>query len=436
MFGQTDNTSQRYLVIQSPSAPLWCDQYIAPGKRNWLMHYAYRTYTYTGAATALTLPPFAAPNTFYSLNDWDGGTHVPPTFPIGRAGGQDWAYVPYGTAFWAGVSAFEGPAANFGGYFQVEIDVYDGQDFRTIAYDIGTSGSAQIRGWFGVTYQPLTLGDPTWARLRSVTNHSASFDITGAGDLQVSYIVMVMPFSSATIDDSKTKAWRALLPLASSTLIDGKASVAPYNTSRLTAASLLLTNVTAELSKEGSILAARLNPSQYNVFNFSKRDMSEVSNKEKANLPLHNGLYTFVAPEVLELTDHVTTRIPVISGASSVTTGFVPVIHLDNLPYANCIMLSDQNPSSVSMMNVTFCMHLEFMTSLQLFPVGYSRQNLDSYHAALVALAGTGFFFENPTHWAAVVSAIKRALSASWPVLKPALLMGAKAAGASLLSSL
>lgn len=426
-------TKQRWLLIQSPSVPLWRDtKGVFPNL--WTARLAFRQNGFTGAATLQGVTPFAMPNTFDEVFDWSPSTPLseakPSTTVLGRAVGCDWQYVPYGSQFWVGLN-LSALATTFAGTLDVHLDLFDGGDITTNTYPIGTSGSPQITGWFGSVYTPQ-LGSPVWVRVTQITNRDSSYNVSGAGTLLSNVYSFVLPEGATTLTTAASTLMRGLFPLPSATLIDGSATTAPYQSSRLTAASLLLTNVTAELNKEGSILAARLNPAQFNVFNFDTANLSGVHSVEKANLALKTGIYSYVAPQVLPLRDHCVKRRSTNGGSS----GMIPIVYLEDLPYANCIILSDQNAATPSQMNVTFCMHLEFMTSLQIFPIGYSKLSVDAYHEALVALAGTGFFFENPTHWANVVSAIKRALSASWPFLKPALISGAKAAGTALLSSL
>jgi len=425
--GVTANTAQRWMVMQNPVVPVWCDQVAFRGIDTAIC--ARDQLTWPSAATGQAIPHLDVTQNFAHFTNIINGASIDENIPvIGVAGARQWAYAPNGTAVDVGIRVSSAVTGSYSGAIDVLVESYNGNDYSTSVVSVGTSAASRFTGWLGLGAMSQFNG-PCWYRIASVTSTNASYSVTAAGTAYFELILSVRPATVLYDVAYLGTSWTGMLPWAPGVYVNGLASNVPYESSRCTAVSLLLTNVTAELSKEGSILAARLNPNTKNPWTFNASTLAGVADSDKANLGLKNGLYTFLAPQILPMRDYTVSVLDLSYKRN-------PVVYLEDLPYCNVAILSDQNAATVSAMNVTLSFHVEFMSSLQLFPVGYSHVDPMAFHQALLVLARTGFFFENPSHWAALSSRIKALMSKSWPYLKPALVSGARAAGTTLLSSL
>nr|WPR18210.1 MAG: hypothetical protein [Chemarfal virus 155] len=188
-------------------------------------------------------------------------------------------------------------------------------------------------------------------------------------------------------------------------------TVAPFQNTRVTAAGLLLTNVTKVLNKEGTVLAARLTPAQ-SPFDPANAALGSRNVMEKYFGPLEMGCYTFTSPtpESMTFTDAT-------YGASS----NFPQIDLQNLGMCNLVRLVDTTTADTSTIAFTVDWHVEFRTTSVLFPLSVTATPLEEYQAAQVALAMMGNFFENPVHLPMIAAlagtAAKQVASALGPVL-------------------
>jgi hypothetical protein len=163
-------------------------------------------------------------------------------------------------------------------------------------------------------------------------------------------------------------------------------SPVPYQSTRVTAVSLLCTNVTQVLNKNGTVIAGRLSPATDNPFTANEATLMGLHPAEKAWLPLETGLYTYCPPstDLTEFWDYTT-------GSQN-----TPVYRLDNTSLVNVAIL--QSVGVVSSMALTVTTHLEFRTTSALFQIALSGYTLETLHVAQLALAAAGFFFENPEH--------------------------------------
>lgn len=413
---------QRWAMFQNPVLPVWCDKPLNRGID--IATFSIETLTFPGAASGEPVPQMVSASDMIGYGNWINGTRASSGI-VGVACNRQWVYTPYGSRIQIGVRAVG--AISFSGTLQATYEMYDGGNVQTTTAVISTSGDSGFVGWKSVV-ATISKDGYSWARLAKIESINASYSVAAAGNVVFGAELCVTP-GVLTYDQANVSGgveWNTMQPWTPGVGINSDASTVPYQSSRLTSASLLLSNVTSYLNQEGSILAARINPSTKSPWTFDAATLAGISDTDKANLKLATGVYTFLAPEILPMRDYYVVA----------SDGMHPVMYLDDLPYTNVLILSDQNPTSVSNVNVTFSMHVEFMSSLQLFPVGYSHVDPMMYHQALLALARTGFFFENPTHFKDLAKRIGALMSAGWRFAKPALITGAKAAGASLLQSL
>lgn len=195
-------------------------------------------------------------------------------------------------------------------------------------------------------------------------------------------------------------------------------STLPYGRTRLNASAALFTNVTAALSKEGTILASRLKPSVVDPWSFTVSNLNSVHPSLRYFGPLEKGLYTFTTPSgnLDGFTDNWTTM-PSISTFNGTSR---PLFNFKDIGIYNAIIFSDLGSASTGTQLAVSCYaHLEFETTSSLFTPGVSMVPLEVLHAAEVALLRFGHFHENPIHMATIAAAAKKALAIVGPMVAP-----------------
>lgn len=184
----------------------------------------------------------------------------------------------------------------------------------------------------------------------------------------------------------------------------------PWMSTRLTAVSLLGTNVTQVLNKGGTILGGRIAPSHRNPFNVTSSIVNALHPAEKAWLPLETGIYTYCPPST-DMANFWDYTLNTGSGAAA-----CPVYRLDNPALVNVMFLT---PVAVAEnVAVTVSHHVEFRTSSALFQIALSGMTLETLHAAQLSLAAAGFFFHNPDH-KSVLTKIMSAVKLIAPMVHP-----------------
>lgn len=170
-------------------------------------------------------------------------------------------------------------------------------------------------------------------------------------------------------------------------------STLPWYATRVTASALLGTNVSQVLNKGGTILGGRLSPAVVNAWDATQTYISNLHPAEKAYLPLETGVYTYCPPstDLVFFTDYTLN-----TAFFDTTVRPCPLFSLTNDSMYNKMFLTASGVAET--LAVTVSWHVEFRTSSALFQVGLSGMTLESLHAAQLALAESGFFFENPEH--------------------------------------
>lgn len=200
----------------------------------------------------------------------------------------------------------------------------------------------------------------------------------------------------------------------------------PYESVRSTAVSLLLSNVSRVLDKEGTVAGARLLTERSGMTNFSAGTFSKVNVRERYFGLLEKGAYCFTLPDAAS--DSFETY------NTHATVGLKPFRIMGHNYYVG-LVLTDIASDSATTLAATVVNHLEFRTDSELFRLGYYDGDLESFHRAQKALAQMGCIFENPTHLAVIKALVTKAIGYARPYLQPALAAGARAAGQKLLSS-
>lgn len=440
--------SQRWMLINSPTTPVWTDCSIDGDLgRNVSCIAGTRTATYTANQTVFmgtiiggSISTTAGPDFEEYVTSSTTPDYTSPTLPpLGFYNGRQFFYVASNENIGVGIvltPVGANPLANPVGSATATLEYITPKgvvDFELPLAPNGVSGlGTGPIGWGGSIPAP-----GNWWRLRDVraATDTTNFTAVNAGSYDIQFDIHLYAFSTGQQMMNNTVATTAVKfrPWPAARCIEGTTPVI-YDACRITAASLRLTNVTALLKQEGSIYAARLNSRTVNVFNFDASSFSTVPVSEKHNLTLQKGLYTYLAPgDDLQFKEHLTVCDPNIgSGGSPI----IPLLHLDDMRMVNCAIVGDPDVTTTSQLNVTFDMHLEFMSGSQLFPPGVTLVSPLDYSAAVTALCTTGYFFENPSHYAALARLVLNGLKVAWPVLRQSAAVGLRAGGAHMFTTL
>lgn len=191
----------------------------------------------------------------------------------------------------------------------------------------------------------------------------------------------------------------------------------PYESSRATAVGVLFSNVTAVLNKEGTVECCRVPAGAYPVFSPLDWDFATVIPAERYFGPLEKGLYAFTLSDAQSDTyrDHFRAR-----GSDQ-----NPLFDLEQVGYFSLIRFTDLDSASTTNLAITLDRHIEFRSTSQLFPLGFSSDTLESYHQTQIALAQMGTFMENPVHLATIARMAATAIKAAWPYAKPVVMAAA-----------
>lgn len=264
------------------------------------------------------------------------------------------------------------------------------------AFQTFTIAAGQTSSNFG-TAMLINNDDVRWLRPRKLT-----ISLSASGVLPEYFT-----FNLCTATSASTPAFTATPGTPGTVTAEGNArafrpmcgaaefdvSSVPYESTRVTACSLLVTNVTQVLNKNGTIIAGRLNPRTVNPFTVLSSGLMSLHPAEKAWLPMETGLYTYCPPstDLVAFWDYAALQ------TDDLWQGTVayPCYRLDNDSLVNVAYLQAGTASNMALTATT---HLEFRTTSALFQVALSGYTLETLHVAQLALAAAGFFFENPEH--------------------------------------
>lgn len=248
----------------------------------------------------------------------------------------------------------------------------------------------------------------TWVRVVSFTFRGSAN--VAFGEIEVRLIVssgsLTFSPSAATMGTVTVGNQTATLLVPFSSPPEFDVTERPWLDTRVTAAALLLTNVTKVLNKEGTVLAGRLKNTAFEAWSFDSTRLASLHPAEKALLALETGFYTYAPPSTDLQGFYNYTYAP----ATYAPIGFldvadiIPVFNLDNDSYANCFILTDSDASTPSSFAANLDWHVEFRNNSTLFPIGMSGVTLEAFHQAILNLVTHGFFFSNNKHKSALRS--------------------------------
>jgi len=168
---------------------------------------------------------------------------------------------------------------------------------------------------------------------------------------------------------------------------------------RVNAASLLMSNTTASINKQGSVVAARIRT----VTDFALLSPDALGRcAEKYNGVAEHGVYTFK-----EFSDYQQTF------RSATSSGF-PVFHLDTDDYYHFVQISCPNVATMSnMYTVSADLMLEFKSDSSRYAKGVCNMDYTDLIAARALInSNPEWFYENPLHAADIYRFIRSGLGA------------------------
>ncbi len=261
----------------------------------------------------------------------------------------------------------------------------------------------------GVMSTPTVATENVWVRVVALNFRAqtgVNFGEIGVRMIVTSASTLTFSPSASTLGTVQVGGETATLMVPFSSPPEFDVTERPWLDTRVTAAALLLTNVTKVLNKEGTVLAGRLKNTAFEAWSFDSTRLASLHPAEKAMLALETGFYTYAPPS----TDLQGFYNYTYSPATYAPTGFLnvaditPVFNLDNDSYANCFILTDSDASTPSSFAANLDWHVEFRNNSTLFPIGMSGVTLEAFHQAILNLVSHGFFFSNNKHKSALRS--------------------------------
>lgn len=411
----TDGSSRKAFLCRDPAYPLWMERYCTKvsafieargSAASWWVE--------SKTNSSLLIPRWdsidAVSNTG-SVDDVSATQALLCDYAVmGNATGTQAFYIPPNSSF--GIRLYTG-AAGGGSGIEFEFGHYQGGE----EYTSTMLAASTTDGFFFVaiagTSIPANKGEGTvpvgfcWLKAMRTT--------VSAPTAALNPILQVGWCTGGTLN-TPTGSCMCMLPYAMPPEFNN--SVIPYARSRANATAALFTNVTAALSKEGTILAARLKPAVIDPWSFTTSHLNSVHPALRYFGPLEKGLYTFTTPNgnVENFEDCVIT----MGSQSSYNDSARPLFNFYDIGIYNAITFSDLGSSSAgTQLAVSAYAHIEFETTSSLFNIGVSSQPLELLHSTEVALLKFGHFHENPIHWGVLATAVRHAVAALAPIAAP-----------------
>jgi hypothetical protein len=240
-----------------------------------------------------------------------------------------------------------------------------------------------------ITANGLAVGsflnvDPGWYRLTPYYNTLARFKsasitlLSSNTSLTFSGTVITSPACAGPNNN--------FMPLPVTTEFTN--SPLPWTDTRVTAAALLLTNVTKAVNKEGSVVWARVSPDQWNPFAIGMGAVQSFHPAERAQFPLETGTYTYTMPGT-DLGYFQPYTVNVQSGGGAVVIGATPAYRLDSPAMVHVGFMLDADSGTT--LTFQFDYHLEFRTNSTLFDIAVASLPMEALHQAQLELFKRAF---------------------------------------------
>lgn len=208
--------------------------------------------------------------------------------------------------------------------------------------------------------------------------------------------------------------------------IAAETSLAPYASTRSTALSALLSNVSKVQLKQGTIKASRLSSDTSAFWSAREAQIDAAHPAERYFGAAENGCY-LVAPPSSESEGFKNTVVPMTTISSIDQNNVlaisiarhVPIVNPDtDTPFLLAVVV-EETVVDETQIAITVDHHLEFRTTSPLFQVGISAVPLEMYHSAQLVIAQAGYIFENETHWKDLAMRVARIAATVIPALFP-----------------
>lgn len=410
----TDGASKRAFLCRDPCYPFWIEK--TCDSVSFALAASIQNIPLGQANRSLPTPDFDQYKGWSTAGKVDnvaivGDDVAQQLVVIGRGDGNPAIYIPSGGLFTIFLTGSTAATSNL----EAEVSYFVAGEERTSTLRIDNSG-----GNFVYMGQPGTTTSTSGLLLEG----RVPIGFTFLRSLRIGLTALTGDFTNATIYLGWTTGGTLIAPTSSVPALVPFAqppefvnSRLPYQRTRLNASSALLTNVSAALTKEGTILAARLKANSVDPWIFKATNIDSVNPQLRYYGPLEKGLYTFTTPSgnMNDFADCVYYFQGQVVGSTD-----RPVFNYMDIGIYNAIILSDLGSAAeATQLAVSQYMHLEFETTSSLFSLGVSTLTLESLHATEVALLKFGHFHENPVHWAALKAATSAALRYVAPMVAP-----------------
>lgn len=243
---------------------------------------------------------------------------------------------------------------------------------------------------------------------------STSFTAPSSGYLAIALkeVVASGPFANVAINVNITVTWTNTGPLATwSTIHLGDldpangGDVTMGRKIRINASSLLLTNTTATIQKQGTVLSARLNELPFYV----ATPATLARSAEKYTGGAENGVYTFK-----EFTPYSEVY------RAAIDSGYL-VFDLDYNDFYHFIQISSTSfVASPNTFTLSLANNIEFQSDLSRHVKGFANpgEYAALIHARGIIASTPEWFFENPSHLASVMGLVSRGAAAAYRGIK------------------
>lgn len=403
-------------VLRQATYPLWADVHRSHlaffefdaigelGYRN-LVHPTIRA-CLAGGSGGLQTGTFVNPPII--LGFWDTPALKHPIMGLDdRCGPAPFIYVPRGAQMFH-TTRYTG-TPNGTEKFCIDYQVWQGPGETS---DQTFTSSTAISAGGTVTFSIASVGADRWIRLNQYGSDMTTSTLKFYEQLETAVhtgtAVATALATGNCIQVGMPNPATMFLPIA--TMPDYHVSNVPWSSTRVTAVSLLATNTTKAINKEGTVLWGRIDPQQYDLFSVTSDQVASLHPSEKAFLPLEEGCYTYTMPssDIMVFSDYI----------HKVDTFQVPIYRLDHVGMMNVGFFQDPDTTATpTQLALNLDMHLEFRTTSALFQIGMCGLPVETLHQAQLILMKIGFFFQNANHESLIHKGLRLFASAS-PVLE------------------
>lgn len=409
---QVTNTS-RAMLVRSSTYPLWVDYALPDGlKMSVIRDFALNDYS-SGASLPRFLTGKVSPPMIYRA----GGTMSTPLvfqspdttwsnrymWPLGANEETDsWLLCPPGMIPLVHLALLDSTGTGVKpSAVTATLEFWTGDQPFSAVVEFESADPANNINWLmKAADQSAITSRPGYFRVVSVEYVSATTNPGAAATMNLT-VIAGCTTGGNQYWNPVAGATRMLLPLAPPPEFDTTA--APYLATRCAASSALFTNVTSVLNMEGAVKCAKLPVIGTNPFAVTLSSIATVRQSEMRFAAMSKGAYGFSVPDQRCEKFHDCV-VSVQEGGTILLnpSGREPVFRLDAFEHASHFFFADLDSASTSTFAVTLNWTVEFQTASSLFPLGISSAPVEEWHQIQRSLLELPYFYENPSHLAAL----------------------------------